>query len=459
MSQKIYVLDTSVLLSAGKQALTSFEDNEIVLPLTVISELEKKRNEEQSPGAAAAARSVIREIEKLRAKGGDLTTGVPVNPDGGTLRVEINHVDRTPLQQVFPNNHSNDVRILAVAYNLQTEESEKKAQGKEYKQVVFLTRDLPLRIQADIVTKNSGLIIQPYLAQGVLYKGITDIYVSSQLIADLNDRNNHSIEAPAEFLTKTHGAQNYAFRLLSYENSSHTGLCYMRGQRLFSAKSRAYDSLQAKSAEQKIALSYLYDENLSIVSLGGPAGTGKTMLSLVAGIEHALERKSHPDGGKYRRVVVFRPLYSVGGQELGFLPGGQDEKMEPWVQAVYDSIEGQFSDNVIEDIKARNMLEVIPVTHIRGRTLNDSYIVVDEAQNFEPNVLLTILSRLGKNSKIVFLWDATQKDNVNLGYNDGIISVIDHLKGHDVFAHVSLHKSERSYVATIAAEILEEYIG
>lgn len=233
----------------------------------------------------------------------------------------------------------------------------------------------------------------------------------------------------------------------------------MRGQRLFSAKSRAYDSLQAKSAEQKIALSYLYDENLSIVSLGGPAGTGKTMLSLVAGIEHALERKSHPDGGKYRRVVVFRPLYSVGGQELGFLPGGQDEKMEPWVQAVYDSIEGQFSDNVIEDIKARNMLEVIPVTHIRGRTLNDSYIVVDEAQNFEPNVLLTILSRLGKNSKIVFLWDATQKDNVNLGYNDGIISVIDHLKGHDVFAHVSLHKSERSYVATIAAEILEEYIG
>ena len=188
---------------------------------------------------------------------------------------------------------------------------------------------------------------------------------------------------------------------------------------------------------------------MGIVSLGGRAGTGKSALALCAGLEAVMERRQH------RKVVVFRPLYAVGGQELGYLPGDQGEKMNPWGQAVFDTLSALVSREVVEEILDRGMLEVLPLTHIRGRSLHDAYVIVDEAQSLERNVLLTVLSRIGQNSKVVLTHDVAQRDNLRVGRHDGVVAVVEKLKGHPLFAHVTLTRSERSPIAALVTDLLE----
>jgi PhoH-like ATPase len=194
----------------------------------------------------------------------------------------------------------------------------------------------------------------------------------------------------------------------------------------------------------------LLDPEIGIVSLGGRAGTGKSALAICAGLEAVMER------GQHRKVVVFRPLYAVGGQELGYLPGSESEKMGPWAQAVFDTLGAVTTTPVIEEILDRGMLEVLPLTHIRGRSLHDSYVIVDEAQSLERNVLLTVLSRIGANSKVVMTHDVAQRDNLRVGRHDGVVAVVERLKGHPLFAHVTLTRSERSPVAALVTEMLQD---
>jgi PhoH-like ATPase len=208
--------------------------------------------------------------------------------------------------------------------------------------------------------------------------------------------------------------------------------------------------IRGRSAEQRVALDLLLDPDVGIVSLGGRAGTGKSALALCAGLEAVLERRQH------RKVVVFRPLFAVGGQELGYLPGSESEKMSPWAQAVFDTLGAITSTDVVEEVLDRGMLEVLPLTHIRGRSLHDAYVVVDEAQSLERNVLLTVLSRIGADSKVVLTHDVAQRDNLRVGRHDGIVAVVERLKGHPLFAHVTLTRSERSPIAALVTEMLED---
>ncbi|KAA8732334.1 PhoH family protein, partial [Corynebacterium tuscaniense] len=208
--------------------------------------------------------------------------------------------------------------------------------------------------------------------------------------------------------------------------------------------------LSGRSAEQRVALDLLLDSSVGIVSIGGRAGTGKSALALCAGLESVLER------GEHKRIIVFRPLYAVGGQNLGYLPGDEMEKMNPWSQAVYDTLEGVVSDNVMEEIAARDLLEVLPLTHIRGRSLHDAFVIVDEAQSLERNVLLTVLSRLGRGSRVVLTHDVAQRDNLRVGRHDGVQAVIEKLKGEDLFAHITLTRSERSAIAELVTDLLED---
>ncbi len=207
--------------------------------------------------------------------------------------------------------------------------------------------------------------------------------------------------------------------------------------------------LHGRSAEQRIALDLLLDPDVGIVSLGGRAGTGKSALALCAGLEAVLERRAH------KRVVVFRPLYAVGGQDLGYLPGSEGEKMAPWAQAVFDTLGALVSRDVLDEVLDRNMLEVLPLTHIRGRSLHDSFVIVDEAQSLERNVLLTVLSRIGTGSRVVLTHDVAQRDNLRVGRHDGVAAVIEALRGHPLFAHVTLTRSERSPIAALVTEMLE----
>jgi PhoH-like ATPase len=208
--------------------------------------------------------------------------------------------------------------------------------------------------------------------------------------------------------------------------------------------------IHGRSAEQRVALDLLQDPSIGIISLGGRAGTGKSALALCAGLESVLERQQHS------KVVVFRPLYAVGGQELGYLPGTEGEKMAPWAQAVFDTLGALTTKAVIDEVLERGLLEVLPLTHIRGRSLHDSFVIVDEAQSLERNVLLTVLSRIGQDSRVVLTHDVAQRDNLRVGRHDGVVAVVEKLKGHPLFAHITLTRSERSPIAALVTEMLED---
>lgn len=425
--RRTFVLDTSVLLS-DPNALFRFDEHEVVLPVVVITELEAKRTH---PELGYFARTALRSLDDLRIKFGRLDAPIPLGTAGGELHVELNHTDPEILPAGFRLG-DNDTRILAVAKNL----------AVEGKTVVLVSKDLPLRVKASAV----GLEAQEYRAEIVPssgWTGMTELEVTANEIDDLYDEEVIAIDSVRELPCNT-GV------VLSSERGSALGRVTQDKQLRLVRGDREAFGIHGRSAEQRIALDLLLDQEIGIVSLGGRAGTGKSALALCAGLEAVLERRQH------RKVVVFRPLYAVGGQELGYLPGGENEKMSPWAQAVFDTLSAVASADVIDEIVDRGMLEVLPLTHIRGRSLHDTFVIVDEAQSLERNVLLTVLSRIGKGSRVVLTHDVAQRDNLRVGRHDGVVAVVEKLKGHPLFAHVTLTRSERSPIAALVTDLLEE---
>lgn len=430
--RRTYVLDTSVLL-ADPGAVGRFAEHRVVIPLVVVTELEAKR---QHPELGYFARQALRRLDDLRLEHGRLDADLPVTEAGGTLRVELNHADPSVLPPGFRLG-DNDTRILSVSRSL-------SADGDD---VVLVTKDLPLRVKAAAI----GLPAQEYRAElppDSGWTGMAELEVGPGDLGELYETG--TLDCPA-----------------ARDLPCHTGLVLSGGAaggsalgRVLADKSvrlvrgdREAFGLRGRSAEQRVALDLLLDPEVGIVSLGGRAGTGKSALALCAGLEAVLDRRQH------RKVVVFRPLYAVGGQELGYLPGSESDKMNPWAQAVYDTLSSVTSPDVIDEVLARDMFEVLPLTHIRGRSLHDSFVIVDEAQSLERGVLLTVLSRVGSGSRVVLTHDIAQRDNLRVGRHDGVVAVIERLKGHPLFAHVTLVRSERSPIAALVTDMLEDPLG
>ena len=425
-ARKTYVLDTSVLLS-DPRAMLRFAEHEVVLPVVVISELEAKR---AHPELGYFARQALRILDDLRVEVGRLDHPVPVGESGGTVRVELNHTDVGSLPAGFRLG-DNDSRILAVAKNLSDE-------GYD---VAVVSKDLPLRVKASAV----GLPAEEYRAELAVESGWTGMAELDVTVAELDalyeqGRVEHlqAAELPCHTGLILHSPRGSGLGRVGVDKQ----IRLVRGDR------DAF-GLHGRSAEQRVALDLLLDPDVGIVSLGGRAGTGKSALALCAGLETVMERRQH------RRVIVFRPLYAVGGQDLGYLPGTEAEKMGPWGQAVFDTLGAVVSREVVEEVLDRDMLEVLPLTHIRGRSLHDAFVIVDEAQSLERGVLLTVLSRIGQNSKVVLTHDVAQRDNLRVGRHDGVAAVIETLKGHPLFAHVTLTRSERSPIAALVTDLLE----
>ncbi len=429
-SRRTYVLDTSVLL-ADPAAVRRFAEHRVVLPVVVITELEAKRHH---PELGYFARQALRLLDDLRIEYGRLDADLPVGDDGGTVRVELNHSDAAILPAGFRLG-DNDTRILSVARSL----------AAEGERVVLVSKDLPLRVKAAAI----GLTAQEYRAELPAdsgWTGMSELDVTAGEIDELYDAGKLDCEAARELPCHT--------GLVLVSGASGAGSALGRVQPDKSVRlvrgDREVFGLRGRSAEQRVALDLLLDPDVGIVSLGGRAGTGKSALALCAGLEAVMERRQH------RKLIVFRPLYAVGGQELGYLPGSETDKMNPWAQAVFDTLSAVTSKDVIEEVLARDMLEILPLTHIRGRSLHDSFVIVDEAQSLERGVLLTVLSRIGSGSRVVLTHDIAQRDNLRVGRHDGVVAVIEKLKGHPLFAHVTLVRSERSQIAALVTEMLED---
>ena len=426
LQSKTYVLDTSVLLS-DPRAMLRFKEHEVVLPVVVVTELEGKRHH---PELGYFARQALRLLDDLRISAGRLDRPVGVGDDGGTLRVELNHTDPSALPAGFRLG-DNDTRILSVAKNLSNEGAD----------VTVVSKDLPMRVKASAC----GLEAQEYRAELAVdsgWTGLQELEVSTDDLDQLYERGRIEHADAAELPCHT------GLVLLSPRGSGLGRVGADKQIRLVRGDRDAF-GLHGRSAEQRIALDLLLDPDVGIISLGGRAGTGKSALALCAGLESVMERRVQ------RKVLVFRPLFAVGGQELGYLPGTEAEKMNPWGQAVFDTLSALVSTEVVEEVMDRGLLEVLPLTHIRGRSLHDAFVIVDEAQSLERNVLLTVLSRIGQNSKVVLTHDVAQRDNLRVGRHDGVAAVIEKLKGHPLFAHVTLTRSERSPIAALVTDLLE----
>jgi PhoH-like ATPase len=424
---KTYILDTSVLL-ADPTALTRFAEHQVVLPIAVIGELESKRDH---PELGYFARGALRFLDDIRVENGRLDKPMVITPEGGTLSVELNHSDSSSLPPGFFRDGSNDSRILAVAKNL-------IADGRD---VVLVTKDLPLRVKASAI----GIEAEEYRAELAIssgWTGMAELNVSAAVIDALYE--NERTPCP-----ETKDLPVHTGVVLSSERGSALARVMPDKQLRLVRGDREAFGVHGRSAEQRIALDLLLDNEVGIVSLGGRAGTGKSALALCAGLEAVLERRLH------KKVVVFRPLYPVGGQELGYLPGSEGEKMSPWAQAVFDTLGALVSQSAIDEVVHRGLIEVLPLTHIRGRSLHDSFVIVDEAQSLERGVLLTVLSRIGQNSRVILTHDVAQRDNLRVGRFDGVVAVIEALKGHPLFAHITLVRSERSAIAALVTEMLE----
>ncbi|MER8025307.1 PhoH family protein [Glutamicibacter protophormiae] len=429
---RTYVIDTSVLLS-DPRAMFRFEEHHVVIPLTVITELENKRKD---PELGYFARQALRLLDDLIASHGGLSRAVPVSDSGGTLRIELNNIAAEVLP-VGMRGGDNDTRILAVAKHLLD-------QGQD---VALVTKDLPMRIKASAI----GIHAEVYRSELITttgWSGIQQLELGEDTMASLYER-----EQLANLPEIADAPVNTGFVITSPRGSALGRKTDATTLKLVRGDQQAF-GLHGRSAEQRIALDLLMDPGVGIVSLGGNAGTGKSALALCAGMEAVMERREH------RKITVFRPLYAVGGQELGYLPGSEGEKMGPWAQAVFDTLGSIVSKNVIDEVVDRGMLEVLPLTHIRGRSLHDSFVIVDEAQSLERNVLLTVLSRIGQNSKVVLTHDVAQRDNLHVGRHDGVAAVVEQLKGHSLFGHVTLTRSERSAIAALVTEMLDgPYLG
>ncbi|TKC18522.1 PhoH family protein [Robertmurraya kyonggiensis] len=440
---KIYVLDTNVLLQ-DPYSIFSFEDNEVVIPAVVLEEVDsKKRNMDE---IGRNARQVSRLIDGLR-QNGKLHEKIPLE-NGGALRIELNHRSFHQLQDIFVEK-TNDNRILAVAKNLSLEEDTKL----EGRRVILVSKDTLVRVKADAI----GLYSEDFLSDRVvendhIYTGVLEQFVDITLLNSFYEKK----EIPAfEFPNLTlYPNQFLIMKDTLGSSSSAIGMVDQTGKMI---RKLVFDhdhiwGIRSRNVHQTMAIELLLRKDISLVTLIGKAGTGKTLLALASGLMQT------EDFGDYKKLLVARPIVPVG-KDIGFLPGEKQEKLRPWMQPIYDNLEYLFNVKKPGELDAilagMGSIEVEALTYIRGRSIPDQFIIIDEAQNLTKHEVKTILTRVGERSKIVLMGDPEQIDHPYLdAYNNGLTYVVEKFKNETISGHVKLFKGERSGLAQLAADLL-----
>lgn len=431
---KTYVLDTNVLLH-NPQSLYAFDDNRVVVPLLVVEEIDdqKRRNDE----VGRNAREVSRILDGFREQG-HLSDGITL-PSGGVMCVEINHHEYARLPKGVDRNKTDNL-ILAVCLTLQAESDH---------DIILVTKDLNLRIKADVCGIRAEDFYNDKVDFDSLYTGVSELAVPGEMIDAFYAEGGVDWDGPDQFKTNQ-------FLVLSNEvNPKQTALARFREGRLVPliyGKAIA-SGIKARNKEQQFAMELLMDQSIPVVTLAGRAGTGKTLLAVAAGLEQTME------SADYKRLLITRPVTPMG-EDIGFLPGGKEEKLRPWMQPLYDNMEFIFSraedtKGMPQQLQEMGILEMEALTYIRGRSIPNQFIVCDEAQNLTPHMVKTLITRVGEGAKIVFTGDPEQIDHPYLdASSNGLTFLVERLKGEEIAGHITLVKGERSTVAELAAELL-----
>ena len=439
--RKNYVLDTNVLLH-DPRALFQFKDNNVIIPIYVVEEIDKFKRDLSELGRNA--RQVSRDLDAFREENGSLTEGVPLE-NGGTLRVLFTERD---LPRELMNQHVADNRILALAMDVKEREPNLRC--------VFVTKDINLRIRADAL----GLVTEDYendkIENPEVYMGVRELEVAK---GDIDDFYARGELAPPDGIN---GVYPNEFALLKDRNApNHTALSKYNAQKgrfvplLKSLKEGAW-GLRPRNKEQSFALDLLLNDEIKLVTIVGKAGTGKTLLAIAAGLQKTMEEQV------YQKMLVSRPVFPLG-KDIGFLPGTVEEKLNPWMQPIYDNVEFLMGLSRADKKAGRSYRELIdlglvaiePLTYIRGRSIPNQYIVVDEAQNLTPHEVKTIITRVGDNTKIVLTGDPYQIDNPYVdSTSNGLVHVVNKFKHERLAGHITLTKGERSALAELASNVL-----
>lgn len=436
MAKKTYILDTSVYLTDAN-AIHSFKNNDIIIPLKVLEEIDKHKTRQD--GVGAQARYIIRILDQLREKG-SLQKGIRIAKGKGLISTRTFNPDYLP--EGFEDNHP-DNQIICVALTFKRENPKKK--------VVVVSRDINMRVKCDAI----GIDSEDYQA-GQIVKNKTDLYtgfvqhlVDDQIIDQFYEGKDVFVEEDQIKLYP-----NEYVMLVSNANEKKTALSRFKDYskplfRVFDGKGWDW-VITPRNKEQSFALDLLLDEDVPIVTLIGKAGSGKTLAAISAGLQQVLE------GRTYKRLIVSRPVQPMG-RDIGYLPGTMEEKMRPWLAPIRDNMQFLMGNDKImmEEYMSNGTVEIEALTYIRGRSISNAYIIVDEAQNLSRHELKTIITRVGEDTKIVLTGDIEQIDNVYIDEtSNGLTYAVEKFKDAQIAGHITLQRGERSKVATLAARIL-----
>lgn len=441
--KKVFLLDTNVLLH-DPEAILRFEDNDVVLPITVIEELDRFKKQPEMVGRNA--RQTSRLLDELRQTG-NLTEGISLNAEGGTLKVVLCHRETLQKLPVELEGDKDDNAILAVALELK-----QQCQCP----VILVSKDTNLRLKADAL----ALVAQDYETDKVdveeSYSGAAQISVAPDQIDQFYAEK--TIELKQQFYP------NQAITLVDATKPDHTALAMMKGQShqivpLIKLPKQGVSRIRPRNREQFFAFELLLDDEIPLVTLEGKAGTGKTLLAIAAGLHQVADEK------RYSRLLISRPIVPMG-RDLGYLPGDIGEKLSPWMQPLYDNFDLIFETGDPtnkpahwrrghEELMERGLLQIEPLTYIRGRSIPNQFLIIDEAQNLTPHEVKTILTRAGEGTKIVLTGDIDQIDSPYLdAASNGLTYVVERFKTEPLGGHMTLLKGERSALAERAASLL-----
>lgn len=433
--RKIFILDTNVLIH-DPYSIYNFRGNDIYLPIEVIEEIDKLK---QKPNTAIHARMVSRVLEEIRKKG-NLSEGIEL-PNDIFFKVE-----KTADLSLLPEGLKKDVidnHIIAVVMGVKKREPDRK--------VIFVTKDINLRIKADAV----GVEVEDYSTDKVVYDDLDKGYLEIEVSKEIFDKFNKSGKVELKELNlEFQPTPNFFFIFKCGQEETAGRVMGDKVKKFLNGDINAWGA-RARNQEQRFAMELLMDDNVKAVSLVGKAGTGKTLLAIAAGLEQVVERK------KFSKLYIARPIIPMG-KDLGFLPGNEKDKLRPWMQPIFDNIEflsdvkgDKAGEKVITGLESMGLLKVEALTYIRGRSMPNAFIIIDEAQNLTPLEIKTIITRVGENTKIVFTGDPYQIDSAYLDANtNGLTYMADKMKNEKIAGHITLIRGERSPLAEIAAKLL-----